>query len=267
MSNRKSKTVSSGTFEQIEAAVRETERGRWFLNEYARRHAQPDIRELLNSLQRIERALVTSSGTGPNMARFTERLIEARKALPEIAQEGGRIAAETLMSTEVLDGLGTLEPELLGTSSSLMALAAETSRLKHMAGEQRNVYARLEACATKFEALEAELLSDIVLSGAKNETPAPAANLKFFAQDEDLFAPAVTRLPAPSAPESHLKLVSSTEPEPEPEREAEPEIEKEPERLPDTPAFTATEKRRIVILRGNAQPPMPDADETPAITA
>jgi len=259
MSNRKSKTVSGGTFEQIEAAVRETERGRWFLNEYARRHAQPDTRELLNSLQRIERALSTRPGSSPNMASLTERLIEARKALPEIAQEGGRIAAETLMATEVLDGLGTLEPELLATSGSRMALTAETGRLKHMAGEQRDVYARLEACAAKFEALEAELLSDIVLSGAQDETPAPAANLNYFAQDEDLFAPAASRLAAAPAPESHLKLVSSTEPE--------AETTDEPVSLPDTPAFTATEKRRIVILRGNAQPPVPDADETPAITA
>jgi hypothetical protein len=57
--------------------------------------------------------------------------------------------------------------------------------------------------------------------------------------------------------------VSSTEPE----AESAPEIEQPPVALPDTPAFTATEKRRIVILRGNAQPPVPEADEAPAITA
>jgi hypothetical protein len=258
MSTRKSKTVSRGTFDEIEAAVRETERGRWFLDEYARRHAQPDTRELLSALRRIERALGSPTGpaTGPDMASLTQRLIEARKGLPDITKDGGRLAAETLMATEVLDGLGTLEPQLLGTSGSRLALTHETGRLKQMAGEQRNVYSRLEACAAKFEALEAELLSGIVLSGAKDETPAPAANLKFFAQDEDLFAPVPPRMPPTPAPEPHLKLVSSTE----------PEAEKQTASLPDAPAFSGTEKRRIVILRGNAQPPVPD-DETPAFTA
>jgi hypothetical protein len=265
MSNRKSKTVSSGTFEQIEAAVRETERGRWFLDEYARRHAKPDTLELLGSLRRIERALAThsSTGPGPDMLSLTQRIIEARKALPEIAEQGGRIAAETLMATEVLDGLGTLAPEILGTSGSRMVLTAETARLKDMAGEQRNVYARLEDCAARFKALEAELLSSLVPSSAKDETPAPTTNLQYFTEDEDLFVPTATRLAAAPAPESHLKLVSSTEPE----AESAPEIEQPPVALPDTPAFTATEKRRIVILRGNAQPPVPEADEAPAITA
>lgn len=272
MSNRKSKAVSTGTFEQIEAAVRETERGRWFLDEYARRHAQPDTLELLASLRRIEHALVGRAGAGPDMARVTERIIDARQALPGITQDGGRIAAETVMATEVLHGLSALSPELLSTSGSRLALGAETSRLKEMADEQRDVYARLAACAAKFESLEAELLSGIVLSNAGDETPAAPANLDYFAQDEEIFAAASIRMPvsmpvsipAPPAPESHLKLVSSSAPAEMPSEEA---TEAAPAILPETPAFTAGEKRRIVILRGNAKPPVPEADEAPAITA
>lgn len=270
MSNRKTKTVPSGTFEQIEAAVRETGRGRWFLDEYARRHAQPDTREVLNALRRIERSLANHSGTGPDMANIAERLIEARLALPFIAEDGGRMAAETVMATEVLDGLCALAPEQLGTIDSHRALGNETGRLKEMADEQRDIYARLAACAAKFESLEAELLAGIALPQSPDETPAAATNLNYFAQDEDIFAPPTVRLPTPPAPEPHLKLVSSKAPAPAetPEMVAEaPEMAEEPVAMPDTPAFTAGEKRRIVILRGNAQPPIPEADETPAITA
>lgn len=283
MSNRKSKSLSTGSFEQIESAVRETERGRWFLDEYARRHANPDTRELLGSLRRIERALAGRPATGADMASLTERLIEARTALPGIAQDGGRIAAETLMATETLDGLSALEPELLATSGSRMALGTETDRLREMAVEQRDVYARLANCAAKFEALEAELLSGIVLPQVPDETPAAIENLDYFAPDEDLFT-------SPAPAESHLKLVPpstpvevaefaqtqpATVPEAtpaaelalEPEVAAEPEKTPEPIILPGTPAFTGGEKRRIVILRGNAQPPVPEGDEPSAPAA
>ncbi len=42
-------------FEQIEAAVQETERGRWFLREFSRRQRALDTAELLTALERLTR--------------------------------------------------------------------------------------------------------------------------------------------------------------------------------------------------------------------
>ena len=49
--------VTEADYETIAAAVMETERGRWFLAEYARRNRNPDTQILLAALDRIEAAI------------------------------------------------------------------------------------------------------------------------------------------------------------------------------------------------------------------
>ena len=48
--------LSEWEYSQIEAAVMETVRGRWFLAEFARRNRVADTQVLLDALARIERA-------------------------------------------------------------------------------------------------------------------------------------------------------------------------------------------------------------------
>jgi hypothetical protein len=49
-------------YEAIERAVAETERGRWFLDEFARRNRFAETRMLLDAVARLERALATGTG-------------------------------------------------------------------------------------------------------------------------------------------------------------------------------------------------------------
>jgi len=49
-------TFSDADFDAIEAAVMETERGRWFLREYARRNRNADTEAVLAELRRFEEA-------------------------------------------------------------------------------------------------------------------------------------------------------------------------------------------------------------------
>lgn len=46
-----------GNYDEIEQAVMETPRGRWFLNEYARRQRAQDLSGILKAMERLERAL------------------------------------------------------------------------------------------------------------------------------------------------------------------------------------------------------------------
>jgi hypothetical protein len=56
-------SVDHGDFETIEAAVMETERGRWFLAEFARRRHADDIARLLAAIDRLEaRAVLADAG-------------------------------------------------------------------------------------------------------------------------------------------------------------------------------------------------------------
>ncbi len=46
--------VEEGDFELIEAAVRETARGRWFLDEFVRRMRSAEIAELVRAIDRLD---------------------------------------------------------------------------------------------------------------------------------------------------------------------------------------------------------------------
>ncbi len=53
------------TYEEIEQAVMETSRGRWFLTEFARRHKATDTATLLNAIRRLEDQILSISLDAP----------------------------------------------------------------------------------------------------------------------------------------------------------------------------------------------------------
>lgn len=59
--------ISQADYDAIEDAVMETERGRWFLKEYARRVRAAETAGLLSALERIE-GLISKSGASPAAA-------------------------------------------------------------------------------------------------------------------------------------------------------------------------------------------------------
>jgi hypothetical protein len=107
-------------FEEIEAAVMETARGRWFLAEYARRHRAADTAAVLEALARLEARLIA----GPERAR-TEPPVVSTPALaqpepkpeppvPQPMADGDDLKAmaeELLRGSRLFDWVGTSESE------------------------------------------------------------------------------------------------------------------------------------------------------------
>jgi chemotaxis regulatin CheY-phosphate phosphatase CheZ len=79
-------TISEADYDAIEAAVMETERGRWFLREYARRNRNSDTQVLLDAISRLEQAVA-----GDRVAQDVDRL---RANLKEMATAIARTKAE-----------------------------------------------------------------------------------------------------------------------------------------------------------------------------
>lgn len=69
--------ISNADYDAIEVAVMETERGRWFLKEYARRNRNADTQVLLDAISRLEQAVA-----GDRVAQDVDRL---RSNLKEMA--------------------------------------------------------------------------------------------------------------------------------------------------------------------------------------
>jgi hypothetical protein len=146
-------------YEAIEAVVLESPRGRWFLNEFARRNRAADTLTLLKAIRKLERGVAKPS--------------------PEIV--GDELAAElhslseTISST--LDGLVTTE----GVVETLTELSEDTPG-EVLVGQVRNTMEQLSEVRRRIDGLLAAQLGSTPIEGALT-----AENLSFFEGDEDLF--------------------------------------------------------------------------------
>ncbi|HEY8383176.1 MAG TPA: hypothetical protein VIL09_13590 [Microvirga sp.] len=117
--------ISEADYEAIEAAVMETDRGRWFLREYSRRNRTADTEMLLDAIGRLEQA-VAGERVAQDVDRLRVHLKEMAAAISrtkseiasihQVEQEHSRLFA----ASEALDGI-TRQTEL--ATSDILAAA------------------------------------------------------------------------------------------------------------------------------------------------
>lgn len=107
--------IADADYEAIEAAVMETQRGRWFLAEYARRNRTADTNMLLAAIERLESA-VSREREADRMDRLRFDLVEMARAITSTKREIAAIRpsdgapSDLLVASEALDGIvGTTE--------------------------------------------------------------------------------------------------------------------------------------------------------------
>jgi len=107
-------------FEAVEEAVLETERGRWFLAEYAVRNRRAETTTLLKSITRLEKAVATElhEKTSATESSFIQRFSSEIETL---------IAAITTPQHNVKDPLDGLAHDV---SANAFALAATADKLR-----------------------------------------------------------------------------------------------------------------------------------------
>jgi hypothetical protein len=88
---------SEADYDAISEAFMETSRGRWFLNEYAKRNRNADTRMVLDAVARIEANLATQNNVAPDnglaeaLAAISSAIVDAKTAASE-AFDGAAIA-------------------------------------------------------------------------------------------------------------------------------------------------------------------------------
>jgi len=95
-----SQTVTDTEYEAIEAAVKETARGRWFLDEFVQRNRNADTRLVLDAIQRLQRSVLGAESEpvpAPQIPAMRDDLNEiertaeqTRKALRDLDAERQR---------------------------------------------------------------------------------------------------------------------------------------------------------------------------------
>jgi len=86
--------IVEGDFELTEAAVRETARGRWFLDEFARRLRLAESKRLADALDRLEARLAAQHAVETESGQRTQRVVSLLTALVDYlnVQKDGRPA-------------------------------------------------------------------------------------------------------------------------------------------------------------------------------
>ena len=117
--------LSPEDFDRVEAAVMETERGRWFLAEYARRIRAEDASRILTGIDRLETRMTEAQAAEARARLDSDRAADLLRDIWQVlrqARPGGAIPGlwpplAKLLATErkappTLEKLGELETSL-----------------------------------------------------------------------------------------------------------------------------------------------------------
>ena len=233
-------------YEALESAVMESARGRWFLQEYARRNRAADTMMLLDALKKLENVASTTPKPPPDIEELASAIKSVRSEIAathnDNLPDGGYLSADQGLYDRIAADARSASHEIAKRSMSLRVIAGG---LKSSTAEEEHVEA-VEANARSLETLSWSqdvlseriakamgLLSQIdeTLTGfsQKPEDAAVAqSQMPYFSRDEDLFEPG--RKPLET-------LATASEP---PAGEASP----------------APEKPRIVVIRRGKDDPL-----------
>ncbi len=79
--------LTEADFDTIESAVMETQRGRWFLTEYARRRRVEDAARVLDALDRLEARAMRGEVERARIRVESERAAEVIRQLAQVLKE------------------------------------------------------------------------------------------------------------------------------------------------------------------------------------
>jgi chemotaxis regulatin CheY-phosphate phosphatase CheZ len=102
-------------YEQIEAAVMETSRGRWFLAEYARRNRHSETELVLSAIDKLQRSLGLRGGMSLPADRLQGQILEMARAIAQTEREIRAIRPDGATATQY------------GSASSELAVVVDTT--------------------------------------------------------------------------------------------------------------------------------------------
>jgi hypothetical protein len=220
--------TSEEDYDAICAAVMETVRGRWFLNEYSRRNRHADTQLILAALDRIEAGL-RGEQTPQSIERLRHDLMEMAKAIARAQHEIAGIApgGENPAIGDVTLELDSVMRATDEATTSILAAAAQIQEIAWTMREQGNdvhlvdqldTYAANIQTAASSQKLAGERTQKVVhvmryLEGRINDMIDVWGG--YPAVDNKLLANSAANTPAlPPADIGHAEVSTTTNPDP-----------------------------------------------------
>ena len=132
-------------YEAIEAAVMETQRGRWFLTEYARRNRNCDTDAVLTSLERIERN-IRRDRAAPDIDRIRLDLADMAEAISRTKQEISQMKVEAEEGGRFAEASQELDAIVEQTEAATNDILLAAENIQEVAWTLREAGAAEELC-------------------------------------------------------------------------------------------------------------------------
>lgn len=141
-------------YEQIEAAVMETSRGRWFLSEYARRNRHAETTTILDAIDRLQRNIgQRSSSVG--FDHLQNDIVEMARAIARTEREIRAIQPDGATATQFVSASDELDDVVDTTERATSSILSAAERVQEYAWTMREGHGNeadcdmLDACATE----------------------------------------------------------------------------------------------------------------------
>jgi hypothetical protein len=188
---------SDAEYDAVYAAVTATERGRWFLTEYANRNRHADTDSLVAAMARIEAGIVANEGVTANMslpldlAAAAERIQDIAFGLRERAVDPALCDALDAAAREISQALANGTPAAVEDAAAVLVEAAPAAANENGNGSEAEAAGDLPGTT----------LFDMEAGASKRFTEAVAA-----------LATSLTSLPEAPASSPSAEIKSSAEP-------------------------------------------------------
>jgi chemotaxis protein CheZ len=137
--------LTEADYEAIEAAVMETNRGRWFLAEYAKRNRHADTTMLLVAIERIE-ATIRGGRAEQTAERIRFDLIEMAKAIARTKAEIAAIKPDSDHHGKFGEATEELDSIVGATEAATSEILAAAERIQEIAWTLREQGLEAEVC-------------------------------------------------------------------------------------------------------------------------
>lgn len=119
-------------YDAIEAAVMETARGRWFLNEYTQRNRSADTNILLDAIQKLDKSMKREH-KGPQINRIQLDLADMQDAISRTKQEIAQIKNEADDGDRFTEASNELDAIINQTEGATQNILNTTEKIQELA--------------------------------------------------------------------------------------------------------------------------------------
>lgn len=137
--------IMESDYDAILTALTETDRGRWFLDEYMRRHQKPDTQVVLEAIGRLEKAMVRDR-TVPDLNRIRLDIADMQEAIERTKREIANIKHEAEDGNRFIEASNELDAIVTKTESATQEILAAAEAIQEQAWTLREAGADEAAC-------------------------------------------------------------------------------------------------------------------------